>query len=726
MKIRNQFIISMILFGVIIAVVSTLVFDAYHRVQKIDEQEDLARNIIESTGQLSYLSNDYLLYHQNQQKTRWETQFTSLSDDVAKLKGNNSAQQALVKNIAANQQRLQAVFSDVVLAVESAPQNQSSVNSLDFVGVSNSRMEVLSLGITSDASQLSRMLRSELADARTLDIWLIIGLIAAIVVYFLVNSFIIFRRTLKSVSQLQAGARTIGAGNLDFVIEHTSKDEIGDLSRAFNSMTINLKAVTASKADLEKEMEERRRAERKLAEQAAMLHSVNDAVVGFDTNYLITYWNPAAEQIYGYTARESLGKFGFDHLSPRHTDTTRQEMIDRIAKVGHGEFVSIRRTRDGRDVFIDSHVIALRGVDGQVTGYVAVDRDVTERRKTEEKMAHLASFPALNPDPVVEMEASGEVVYLNAAAERLFPDLRALGSKHPFLADWSTLVNDVGSAGRFPLPRDILVGDRWYMQTVTHVPLTGTFRAYSRDITARKQAEQDLKQRTVELEASNKELETFSYSVSHDLRAPLRIMDGFSKALLEDYCDKLDEQGKKWLTEVRASSQKMAELIDDLLGLSRVVRADLKIQNLDLSAMARSTCEGLEGAYPERRVEWIIAANIQARGDLNLLRLVLDNLLGNAFKFTVNCEKARIEFGVVERDGHRACFVRDNGAGFDMEYVRKLFQPFQRLHSYNEFAGTGIGLATVQRIIRRHGGEVWAEGAVGKGATFYFTLGYEG
>ena len=225
-----------------------------------------------------------------------------------------------------------------------------------------------------------------------------------------------------------------------------------------------------------------------------------------------------------------------------------------------------------------------------------------------------------------------------------------------------------------------------------------------------------------ELEEANKELEAFSYSVSHDLRAPLRSIDGFSQMLLEDYADKLDDQGRDYLKRIRAATQRMSQLINDLLTLSRISRADMYFEELNLTAMAEDIAAELKQSQPERDVEFIIEPNVKAYGDSHLLRIVLENLLRNAWKFTSKHKSAIIEFGVKEHDGKTVYFVRDNGAGFDMAYVDKLFVPFQRLHEQDEFEGTGIGLATVQRIVHRHGGTVWGEGEVEKGATFYFTL----
>ncbi|WP_424356715.1 ATP-binding protein [Methanocella sp. MCL-LM] len=244
-----------------------------------------------------------------------------------------------------------------------------------------------------------------------------------------------------------------------------------------------------------------------------------------------------------------------------------------------------------------------------------------------------------------------------------------------------------------------------------------------------KAAMEALEARTTELETVNRkldlvigELESFSYSVSHDLRAPLRALDGFSEAILEDYGDKLDPPGKDYLNRIRAASQYMGRLIDDLLHLSRVTRKELKREPINLNVIAESIIDDLKRRDPGRKVIITIKPGMLVHADQDLLRAVLQNLLDNAWKFTSKKPEAIIEFGSVEKEGKTVYYVRDNGAGFDMAYAGKLFGAFQRLHSTEEFPGTGIGLATAQRIIHKHGGQIWAEGEVGKGATFYFTL----
>ncbi|HET7435901.1 MAG TPA: ATP-binding protein [Thermoanaerobaculia bacterium] len=246
---------------------------------------------------------------------------------------------------------------------------------------------------------------------------------------------------------------------------------------------------------------------------------------------------------------------------------------------------------------------------------------------------------------------------------------------------------------------------------------------------ARELLEEKVAQRTAELERtalalanSNRELEAFSYSVSHDLRAPLRSLDGFSRVVVEEYADRLDDRGRDYLQRIRAAAQRMGRLIDDLLGLSRVTRKDLERHRVDLSSLARRTAMELCRLEPERQVAFSIQDDLVAEGDGQLLQQVLENLIGNAWKFTARKAGAHIEFGATERNGQRIFFVRDNGAGFEPAYAHKLFIAFQRLHAINDFPGNGIGLATVKRILARHGGDIWAEGEPGQGATFSFTL----
>lgn len=261
----------------------------------------------------------------------------------------------------------------------------------------------------------------------------------------------------------------------------------------------------------------------------------------------------------------------------------------------------------------------------------------------------------------------------------------------------------------------------------------GRLVVFLRDITERNRTEETVQQlnteleqrvrdRTAQLEAANRELESFSYSVSHDLRGPLRGIDGWSLALLEDYRDKLDEQALEYLDSIRADAQRMGQLIDDMLRLAQVSRGHMERALVDMGAISHSVAARLRERQPKRRVEFTVQPGLTAWGDAGLLEIALKNLIDNAWKFSSTRPVARVEFGRTEVESRSAFFVRDNGVGFDMTYVHKLFGAFQRLHKASDFPGTGIGLAIVQRVVHRHNGCVWAESKPGGGATFYFTL----
>jgi light-regulated signal transduction histidine kinase (bacteriophytochrome) len=242
------------------------------------------------------------------------------------------------------------------------------------------------------------------------------------------------------------------------------------------------------------------------------------------------------------------------------------------------------------------------------------------------------------------------------------------------------------------------------------------------DVSGLKKTEEALRQRTERLETINRELDAFSYSVAHDLRAPLRTIAGFSEALIEDRAEALDETARDYLARISNAGKRMSQLIDDLLKLSYMNSGEMVREKIDLSGLAFAMARELETTTPGRNAEFDISSGLEDWADARLMRVVFENLLGNAWKFTSGTRAARIEFRTVEEGGRTVYFIRDNGAGFDMRYAGKLFDPFQRLHSAEEFPGSGIGLATVRRIIHRHSGNIWAEGAPNRGATFFFTL----
>ena len=464
---------------------------------------------------------------------------------------------------------------------------------------------------------------------------------------------------------------------------------------------------------------------------------------------LILDVNRGFEEITGYQPSEAVGKTTFDlHLWVKETDRQQALAESTASEVQGREFEF--RAKSGRQL---TGLFYAEILDTENEPLVLSSiSDITERkqaeqalRESEEKFrkAFLTSPDAIN----INRMADGMYISINNGFTQImgYSSEEVIGKTSLELNIWANpedrqaLVNGLIKNGEVidleahfhAKNGDIRVGlmsaSLFEVDNVPHI------MSITRDITERKQTEEKIQQlneglelrvreRTAQLEAANKELEAFAYSVSHDLRAPLRGIDGWSMALLEDYHDQLDENGRKYLQSVRSETQRMGQLIDDMLQLSRVTRTEMQSSPVDLSALAQTVISRLKLSYPNRQVEVDLQPGLTCRGDVTLLGIVLTNLFDNAWKFTANRPEARVEFGQTEVDGQPAFFVRDNGVGFNMAYAQKLFGAFQRLHKTSEFPGTGVGLATVQRIIRRHGGQVWVEAQVDHGATFYFTL----
>jgi PAS domain S-box-containing protein len=512
--------------------------------------------------------------------------------------------------------------------------------------------------------------------------------------------------------------------------------------------------------------EQRHQAEEAEAERETqvrlLLDSTAEAIYGVDLEGICTFVNPACVQMLGYTNEEELlGQNMHDlihHTLPDGTPYAKEDCLVRHAtltgKSSHVES-EVHWRADGSSFPVEYWSHPIRRND-EIIGTVVTFFDISERKQAEAKLQDTQKMLQLVLDtiPVRVFWKDHDSVYLGC--NKLFAEDSGLQEpdkligKTDFDMGWQEQAElyraddrDVMQTGirklNYEEPQTTPDGEQIWLET-SKIPLTdqdggviGILGTYH-DITDRKRAEEELANyqehleelvamRTAELEAVNKELESFSYSVSHDLRSPLRAIDGFSQTLLEEYADKLDPDGQQYLDRVRNAAQRMGVLIDDMLKLSRVTRSEIKREMVDLSALGLQVIEELQKNEPQRQVEVTVMPGMTVIGDRSLLEIVLENLLGNAWKYTGGMDMARIEFGSEILENETVYFVQDNGIGFDMQYANKLFTPFQRLHSSGEFPGTGIGLATVARIIARHNGRIWAEATPDQGACFRFVLG---
>jgi PAS domain S-box-containing protein len=467
---------------------------------------------------------------------------------------------------------------------------------------------------------------------------------------------------------------------------------------------------------------------------AAIVNSSEDAIIGKSLAGIITDWNPGAEALFGYSAAEAIGQ-PMTLIFPPDRIQEEAEILGRVARgesVNHYETVRVRK--DGRRLDISVTISPILNREGKIVGASKIARDITERRQMAERQKWLASFPEKNPNPIAELDVTtGHIHYQNPAMIRLFPDLAVRRLGHPCLAGLLAATEALRRGGVDTVRREVEALGRHYAQTITYLRETNRLRVYATDISERKQSELEIKllnaelearvqRRTAELEAANKELEAFSYSVSHDLRAPLRAINGFAGIVLEDYSRQLPPEGRHYLERVRQGGLRMGELIDDLLAFARLGRQPLHRQPVDTARLVGQVLAELNLPATGRPIETRLRDLPPCHGDPALLKQVWINLLSNGVKYTRGCNPAIVEIGCERRPGECVYFVRDNGVGFDMQYVDKLFRVFQRLHRADEFEGTGVGLAIVQRVVHRHGGRVWADAEPGRGATFYFTV----
>jgi len=565
----------------------------------------------------------------------------------------------------------------------------------------------------------------------------------------------------RGVRSLTHATTRLAAGDLSARAPTLRGDEIGQLGTSFNAMAARIESQDAilrrRRDDLEQRVTERTNelvvakaaAEQSEQSLAITLDSIGDGVIATDTERCIVRMNPIAQQLTGWSIDEARGRPLGDvfHIIDESTRVRIPDpaviVLERRSSAGLASRTALV-SRDGTERAIADSGAPIRDSSGTIRGVVLVFRDQTHEREAERQLraseARTAAVMEAALDAIVVMDHAGHIIDVNPAAQTLLGYSRedAIGRllSETLIPPASREAHRVGLARYNETGIQKILGKRLELSamrrdgtefpaeiTIVRIVTEGApvFTGFIRDITERKRAaEVEVMCRAKEAaELANVELEAFSYSVAHDLRSPLRAINGFSHALVEDYADKLDGDARDYLDRIAAGARRMGELIDGLLALARIAKSEIERRRIDLGALARDLIGHLD---PAHKVDWQVEGELIANGDPRLLHSLMENLLGNAWKFSRDHDAAVIEVGMQLLDGEKVYFVKDNGVGFDMAHTRKLFSPFHRLHTEAEFEGTGIGLATVERIVRRHGGRIWAESCVGKGATFYFTL----
>lgn len=497
----------------------------------------------------------------------------------------------------------------------------------------------------------------------------ILGIGIGVLLSVIILGMFLVRSITVPISRLVKGADEIGSGNLEYKVGTKAKDEIGVLSRAFDQMSVNLKKITVSRDELVKEISDKKRAEAALKSERDRAQNYLDIagvmIIAINTDQKVTLVNAKGCQILGCDEADIIGKNWFENFLLEDEQKTVKGVFNGIIS-GDTEPAEYNEnyilTKNNEQRLIAWHNSALTNQEGHIIGTLSSGEDITERKKIEIELAHNREYleETVSKRTAELNQRISEVEQLNSAMVNLLEDLRI--------------------------------------------------------------SNQNLELTTRQLEDANKELESFSYSVSHDLRAPLRAIDGFTRILMEDYVTRLDDEGKRLGSVIQHNTQKMSQLIDDLLSFSRTGRAAMHFSAIDMKNMANAIYHEATDAKERKRVEFSVNNLPKVHGDPTMMRQVWINLISNALKFSAHIKQTIISITYQEKEKSIIYCIKDNGAGFDMKYKDKLFGVFQRLHSKKEFSGTGVGLALVQRIIHRHGGKVWAEGKVDEGAVFYFSL----
>lgn len=751
MRIRTQFIFSTVLFGVTLLVVFGAAVITTRHIERTAVQQEIAENVVRGANDLMYLAERYLLYRDSQIAAQWESRLASFSDDAAILDPDRQEQRAVVESIRADQQRLKSAFASVVLTLGGASQTQDTSGGTALSEASWNMMEAEEQGMVYDATQLSRMLDDEQTRLIRTNAALIFALIGVFAVFLFVSYSFVYQRVFKAVSELQAGTKIVGSGNLDHSVPVKSNDEIAELSRAFNRMTANLRVVTASKTELEREIAERKKAEAAArgsealaCEQSERLEAVLEAApaiiwIARDRESREITGNRAAHEFLAVSRGVNLSKTGPAPERLAHFRIFRDgvelrpdEMpIQRVAASGQElrNYAMDVVFDDGLARSLLANITPLFDSDGKPCGAIAAAVDITERKNAEDALRDSEERYRNLFESMDEGFALCEMIYdqtgkpsdfrwvvINPAFARLtgLPVEQVTGRTvkevipgiEPLWIEAFGRVVQTGRSERIDSPVAAL--SRHY-EACAWRSGPGKFAVVFDDVTERKQTER-LK-------------DEFIGMVSHELRTPLTVVIGAIYTAMADGITA--EEARGLLRDAASGAESLADIVDNLLELSRFQanRLSVHVEAVDLLSVASNVAKNMTWNSAVNRIEVEVLPDLpRVKADELRLERIIHNLVENAIKYSPGGGKVTVS--AFKDANFVVARVRDHGIGISSEDQARLFQPFQRLDRTIEAAvlGVGLGLVVCRRLVEVHGGRIWVESEKGKGSTFFFTL----